>query len=63
VYAGAARSSPFGPNCGSQKRFRFGSFPMMKFVSPGTWRASDAAWAAKLAWSASLSGVVRDPNL
>ena len=28
-YAGAATFSPFGPNCGSQKRFRFGSFPIV----------------------------------
>ena len=38
-------------NCGSQKRFRFGSLPMMKFWRPGTSRASAAAWLAKLAWS------------
>ena len=27
---GAATSEPSGLNCGSQKRFRFGSLPMMK---------------------------------
>ena len=32
----AATSSPFGPNCGSQKRFRFGSLPMMKCFACGT---------------------------
>ena len=35
TYAGAATSSPAGPNCGSQKRFRFGSFPMMKSWTSG----------------------------
>src|SRR4029079_16362718 len=43
VEAGAARSSPFGPNCGSQKRLRFGSLPMMKFFRPGMFRARYAA--------------------
>jgi hypothetical protein len=31
----AATSSPSGPNCGSQKRLRFGSFPITKFLIEG----------------------------
>ena len=48
-YAGAAASVPSGLNCGSQKRFRFGSLPMMKFWRSGTELASSAACCAKLA--------------
>jgi hypothetical protein len=42
-YAGAAASDPSRLNCGSQKRFRFGSLPMMKFRTSGAPRASSAA--------------------
>src|SRR5919199_1589852 len=50
-YDCAATSSPFGPNCGSQKRLRFGSLPITKSRKAGKLRASDAAYAAKSAWS------------
>ena len=57
-------SSPSALNCGSQNRLRFGSLPMMKF-----WQVGDVAGEvrrrgpAKLAWSSSVSGVVRLPKL
>ena len=62
-YAGAAASEPSGLNCGSQNRLRFGSLPITKFWTSGTARATAAACSAKLAWSASLSGVVLLPAL
>src|SRR4051812_28675055 len=34
-YAVAATSEPSVPNCGSQKRFRFGSFPTLTFLTEG----------------------------
>jgi hypothetical protein len=38
----AAESTPRGPNCGLQKRFRFGSLPITKSVIAGNVRAIDA---------------------
>ena len=62
-YAGAAASVPSALNCGSQKRFRFGSLPTITFCRSGTLRTRSAARPAKLAWSASESGVVLLPKL
>src|SRR5919197_4264662 len=60
-YAGAATSLPSRPNCGSQYRFRFGSFPITKSRTYGSARATFAAYVAKSDWSWSESGVVRLP--
>jgi hypothetical protein len=60
-YAGAATSSPFGPNCGSQNRFRFGSLPMITSSTSGSARTSAAAYEAKSVWSLEVNGVVREP--
>ena len=62
TYETAATSSPFGPNCGSQKRFRFGSLPMMKCFACGTALAIATTQAVKSPWSWSESGVTELPN-
>ena len=43
VGRGSRTFEPSGPNCGSQKRFRFGSLPTMMSRTPGSRRGIDAA--------------------
>jgi len=57
-YDRAARSTPFAPNCGIQKRLRFGSFPITKSVIAGNARAIDAAYCANSPRARDDSGAV-----
>src|SRR3970282_2855255 len=59
-YAGAAAFDPSRANCGSQKRFRLGSFPTMTSRTAGTARTSAVAYDANSTRAASVSGVVRE---
>ena len=61
VRARARRTRRSRLNCGIQKRFRFGSLPMMKSSDPGNSRAIEAVKVANSAPSASRSGVVLLP--
>ena len=62
-YAGAEAFEPSGANCGSQKRFRFGSLPTMTWSKLGSNRATDAAYCANWACAVASRGVVRWPTL
>ena len=61
-YAGADAFDPSGPNCGSQKRFRFGSLPTMMSSKLGRAAASAAAYCANSPWAVASSGVVAEPG-
>ncbi len=50
------------PNCGSQKRFRFGSLPTMMSSKLGIAVASAAVYRANSACAEGSSGVVREPG-
>src|SRR6187549_909294 len=56
-YDGAAASDPSGPNCGSQKRLRFGSLPTITSRTPGRSRGIEAAYAANCARASGVVGV------
>ena len=62
TYAGAATSSPFGPNWGSQNRLRLGSLPTITCRRPGAPRASAATQSANCCCSAAASGVCELPD-
>ena len=52
-----------GPNCGSQKRFEFGSLPRLTSRSSGIGAPGRAAYEAKLgAVCVGVSGVSLEPN-